>query len=264
MSFESNPAIHAFVVSFQKDICIAQVWVARQETGFELRHADDRRKGAADLSEVAVADLRRFARETEKGAFRPLKSAPDLRTGWRCVVAGQRELEEALSVLYPGAIADWFTEGREGRSATDYRAFTGRQTGMYRLTQKLDDALVGEVVRSVCDKRFCLKRRLWDAPGLEVDSEANKSMIPCLEPCALLLEFSRTTMRMEQIDKIEAQLTRGDVETLAAALRRAQADEPGETREADFSSPDNPRRIQLTLQRVEAMLKANEGDESED
>jgi hypothetical protein len=80
---------------------------------------------------------------------------------------------------------------------TDYRAFTERQTGMYRITTKLSDSDVAGVIRACCAKESCLKRRLWTISGLETDSPETKSIIPCLEPCAMLLESARTAARLK-------------------------------------------------------------------
>jgi hypothetical protein len=69
---------------------------------------------------------------------------------------------------------------------------------MYRITTMLTDAQVGEVIRAVCDKGHCLKRRLWTVPGTPPDEAAAKSLIPCLEPCAVLMESARKALRAAQ------------------------------------------------------------------
>ena len=86
------------------------------------------------------------------------------------------------------------------------------------------------------------------------DSLENKSLIACLEPCALLLECARTTFRMEQKDKLNLSLSPDDARTVEAALQRALDQPADDVREADFSSPDNPRRIELALRKIERAL----------
>ena len=59
-------------------------------------------------------------------------------------------------------------------------------------------AQVAEVIGSVCDMGHCLKRRLWTVTGMPVDAAAAKSIIPCLEPCAVLMESARKALRTSQ------------------------------------------------------------------
>jgi hypothetical protein len=97
--------------------------------------------------------------------------------------------------LYPGAVADWFATQAAQPPVTSYREFTSRQTGMYRITTHLDDAAVAAVIHACCHKDFCLKRRLWTVEGAAPDAADAKSLIPCLEPCAILLEAARKAAR---------------------------------------------------------------------
>ena len=91
-----------------------------------------------------------------------------------------------------------------------------------------------------CHRRFCLKQRLWTVGDLRPDEAKEKSLIPCLEPCAVMLEFARQAMRLEQDDKASVVLSFGESEALRVELKRSlDAPKSGE-READFSSPANP------------------------
>jgi hypothetical protein len=74
---------------------------------------------------------------------------------------------------------------------------------MYRITQMLDDAQAREVIRACCNAGCCLKRRLWTVESLAPDAPAEKSEIPCWEPCAILLESARKAVRVEQAEKRE-------------------------------------------------------------
>jgi hypothetical protein len=153
------------------------------------------------LREIGLSDARELAQFTASGEFRPLKSAPNLQRGWRMVASDDDELDSALGRLYPGAIADWFAAQSSNPPATHYREYTNRQSGMYRITTMLDDAQVTEVIGGVCDRGHCLKRRLWTIEGLSPDAASEKSIIPCLEPCAVLMEAARTAVRSEQREK---------------------------------------------------------------
>ena len=186
-----NPALREFAAQIENEFTLAQVLIRRDGSRYELRHAEDREVAPESLRLIQVDEARSLAQFTAAGEFRPLKSAPSLRRGWRMPLAGGVELEAALSRLYPGALADWRAARTARPPVTNYREFVNRQSGMYRITAKLGDAEAAEVIQRACDKKLCLKRRLWTVAGLEPDPAPEKSVIPCLEPCAVLLESAR-------------------------------------------------------------------------
>lgn len=246
MAVVNNPALAAFCALLKPELVLAQLLLRREAEGFELRHVGDRDAAPNALRAVAVVELRVLANHTAAGEFRPIKAAPNLRAGWRCVAANETELESALNQLYPGAVADWFATQQATPPITHYRNFTARQTGMYRITTMLTDTQAGQMIRACCDKRFCLKRRLWTVPGLASDVADAKSLIPCLEPCAVLMEFARKAVRIEQEEnKPTLTLAPSEVASLLAALDTAVARPPASQREGDLSAADNPRRLQL-------------------
>ena len=102
-----NPAVEKFAAQIRDELVLAQVLITRTERGYELRHLADRDAAPETLRLLALDELRLLAQSTAAGAFRPLKSAPNLRTGWRAT-ADDAELEIALDHLYPGAVTDWF------------------------------------------------------------------------------------------------------------------------------------------------------------
>jgi hypothetical protein len=230
MSAANNPAFEAFLRALRDEMVFCQVVIARSGQGFSLRHVES--AGAA-LRAIAIVDLRALAQFTEEGAFRPLKSAPNLARSWQAEARNAEELWLALNSLYPGAVADWFAAQAAPPPITSYRDFTARQTGMYRITATLADEPARAAIAACCHQDFCLKRRLWTHDGLPPDGVAEKSAIPCLEPCAVLLEFARKVARWEQ-----------GVDPVAAAPM------PGEpAQECDFDAPDNPRRLRFNLEK---------------
>jgi len=246
MAAVNNPALAAFCVAAGSELALAQVRVRRLAEGFELRHVGDQDAGAESLRLVPLNELRVLANHTTAGEFRPIKAAPNLRAGWLCRVSSEAELELALNQLYPGALADWFAAQQPAPPVTHYREFTARQSGMYRITTMLTDPQAAQVIRACCDARLCLKRRLWSVPGLAPDAADTKSLIPCLEPCAVMLEFARKAVRIEQEeDKPTLTLAPSEVASLLAALDAALAHPPAGQREADLSAADNPRRLHL-------------------
>jgi hypothetical protein len=251
-----TPAIKAFVARLGQELAFAQVLIRRNSAGFELRHVRDSKTPVDKLRAVSCADARTLAQFTTDGVFRPLKSAPNLQSGWRIVVPDAAGLEVALNHLYPGALADWLATASGTPPVTHYREFTQRQSGMYRITTFLDDAQAGAMIRACCHESFCLKRRWWSVNGLEPDPADKKSMIPCLEPCALLLEFARTATRIEQEEKRPITATPAELGGMIPALESALSQPVPGLREADFSTDQNPRRIRLHLEKLKARLPA--------
>lgn len=253
-----NPALRAFLDAFPQEVVCVQVLVRRTGTGWELRHTNDRDTAAETLRPIALTELRRLAQYTAAGAFRPLKGAPNLAPGWRCPATSEAELGDALEQLYPGGIADWFAAQQPNQPVTHYREFTARQSGMYRGTAALDDASAARVTRACCAAEFCWKRRLWTVPGLAADAADAKSIVPCLEPCAVMLEFARKTRRIEQEDKLPLTLAPADLDSTIAAIERALAAPDPKLREGDIAAPGNPRRLKRLLEILASVPRATE------
>lgn len=198
MGVIENPALKEFVNHIGSDLVLAQVLIRRRGSGYELRHVEDRNAPEESLRLIAMDEARKLAQYTASGAFRPLKSAPSLQRNWRMSLSGDAELDAALSRLYPGAVADWHAARGTHPPVTNYREFTNRQSGMYRITTKLSNAEAAHVIKNVCGRNHCLKRRLWSLDGLAPDAASDKSIIPCLEPCMILLEAARKAVRTGQ------------------------------------------------------------------
>ncbi len=254
MGDTANPAYQAFAELVVTDVVFGQVRIRSEDSRFVLCHDADSLKNPEQLKAVDPTALRTLSQNTAVGAYRPIKAAPDLIDGWRFVASGANALGEALDRLYPGAIADWFALQSDDPPITHYRQYTNRQTGMYRITTMLDDAQAAGMIRACCDARFCLKRRHWTVDGLAADPPETKSLIPCLEPCAVLLEFARRTVRMNQEPKSNLELSKSELATIAEALESSsESPTPGD-RVADFNSPRNPRRVQLLKERISQAL----------
>src|SRR3954467_4348779 len=67
--------------------------------GYDLRHAAD-----AGRDDLPLADPREVALANEAGEYRPLKTAPDLRRGWRFAASTLQEVRRALDLLYPAML----------------------------------------------------------------------------------------------------------------------------------------------------------------
>ena len=135
------------------------------------------RAGRSDRADAAAAELEMFgdaeaaaeiARYDEAGNFRPLKTAPTLRRGWRLVLQEPTHVRLAIEHLYPGRLAALSALAKGTLSTTTFRDTLARQTGMYRVAAKISDeqsdALIGSFCRS---DGGCLRTILWsrDAAG---------------------------------------------------------------------------------------------------
>ena len=101
-----NPALREFVTRLGDELVVAQVLVSRRGQAFDLRHVEDRAALAGELREVKPDALRTLAQFAANGAFRPLKSAPDLPSGWRAFATNAGELGIALEERDLQAIRD--------------------------------------------------------------------------------------------------------------------------------------------------------------
>jgi hypothetical protein len=255
-----NPALEAFILSIPPEKVWAQVLIQSQAKDFVLRHVADHELPAAQLKALSLPELRKLAMFTASGGFRPLRSSPDLPRGWSFTCKTSEELWRALQELYPGSVPDWFAAQAPAPPVTHYRDFTNRQTGMYRVCQLLTDEQAANVTRAACHPRFCLKQRLWTVEGLPPDPPAAKSAIPCLEPCAILLELARKAARIEQEEKIGVQFSSSELQSFLAATERALENSQAADRTGNISAAANPRRLQLLLEKFKKYVALRRDD----
>jgi hypothetical protein len=192
-----NPWLDYFIGARWDEVVIAQVLVKRMPGGFELRHVNDAVANVGELKAVRPNDVRKIANFNSAGEYRPLKSTPDLPRGWLVRANSPEELEEALTHFYPNALADRSALTQKPPPITNYRPFAERQTGMYRITTYLTDENLAHVIANLCSTK-CLKQRLWTSGEIPTDPPKKKSAVPCLEPCAILLEAARKEVRALQ------------------------------------------------------------------
>src|SRR5438105_6499075 len=192
-----NPWLNDFIAAHWDEIVFAQVLVKRTAGGFELRHINDANTNIGDLKAMRPADARKIANFNSAGEYRALKSTADLPSGWMIRANSPQELEEALNHFYPNSLADRYALKQTPPPITNYRPFTERQTGMYRITTFLSDPDLARVIENLCATK-CLKQRLWTSGAIPIDPPEKKSAIPCLEPCAMLLEAARKKVRSLQ------------------------------------------------------------------
>src|ERR1700736_1494319 len=141
---------------------IGQILVrSRNGGGFLLCHRqDERTEGLQVLS--CRGDAREIARIDDRGNYRPLKTAPNLRRGWRLEVADLSELQGALDHFYPGRLAMLAAWNKNELKTTPLRETLNRQSGRYRVAAKISDEQVDDVVGNFCrSDGGCLRTILW-------------------------------------------------------------------------------------------------------
>ena len=143
-----------------------QILVRKTSTSeFILSHRDEE---AADASQPFrnAEDAIDIAKYDDAGNYRPLKTAPNLRHGWRLELDTLEELQRALDYFYPGRLAI-FAAWKKGRlQTTPLRETLDRQSGMYRVAGKISDSQIDDLVAGFCRADGgCLRTILWKRDG---------------------------------------------------------------------------------------------------
>ncbi|MEI6534496.1 MAG: DR2241 family protein, partial [Verrucomicrobiaceae bacterium] len=186
------------------EFTIGQVRAIRQADGsWLLHHVADRGDDASLNNLSTVTEAREMTLTDEAGNFRALKTAPNLRRGWRLTVCGV-EIDAVLDALYPGAPGLW----RHFKSGTlnpvPLRETLGRQTGMYRFANTICDDDAERMITCECNaKTKCLRRITWkltdsqpltslssDKQPPHDSTEGNPALI-CVEACTHLVSAAR-------------------------------------------------------------------------
>src|SRR5947199_2129235 len=129
--------------------------------GFVLSHRADKTLDELKTSRNAE-DAIEIAKYDDSGNYRPLKTAPNLRHGWRLELDTLEELRCALDYFYPGRLAIFAAWKRDQLQTTPLRETLDRQSGMYRVAAKISDPELDDVVADFCRSNGgCLRTILW-------------------------------------------------------------------------------------------------------
>jgi sirohydrochlorin cobaltochelatase len=155
---ESQQLLQALVA--EKVSRIGQLEIERLEGGFVLSHRDD--TGRSDLREYEIDDAFEIARFDDAGNYRPLKTAPTLRHGWKIFARDLLQVERVIDSTYPGRLAMLQAFKSRKLVTTSLRETLNRQGGMYRVAAKISDEQVNVLVGDFCrSDRGCLRTILW-------------------------------------------------------------------------------------------------------
>ena len=194
--------------------CIGQIAIeSDKEDGFTLRHRDDANRSDLPLLDRAesAAELARF---DDAGNYRPLKTAPTLRHGWKLRLANLPDLRLALDLFYPGRLAAFFSFENNQLVTTPLRETLERQTGMYRVAAQIREDQANELVGQFCrSEGGCLRTILWrrdlagTVPSTRLPPEkfdprhdqtgGDQAVVPllCQEACNLLVAEARKAVQ---------------------------------------------------------------------
>jgi len=190
----------------------------RDDSAFVLLHRDDASLDRLQTYREAK-DAIEIAKYDDAGNYRPLKTAPNLRRGWRLELATVEELRRALDCFYPSRLAVFAAWKSGYLKTTPLRETLDRQSGMYRVAGKISDQQINDLVADFCrSDSGCLRTILWKRdrngaiastklpkekfePGVDQVVARQESSTPaavpllCQEPCNLLIAECRNVVK---------------------------------------------------------------------
>jgi sirohydrochlorin cobaltochelatase len=196
---------------------IGQIAIETGDDGaFILQHRDD--SARADLvASTRADDAAELARFDDAANYRPLKTAPTLRHGWKLCLANLAELRLALDLFYPGRLAAFQAFEQNELRITPLHDTLERQTGMYRIAAQIREEQADELVGRFCrSDGGCLRTILWcrDAAGTVPSTRlppekfdprhdqtgGGERVVPllCQEACNLLVAEARSVVQADR------------------------------------------------------------------
>jgi sirohydrochlorin cobaltochelatase len=198
-----------------------QILIQKTTTGhFVVCHRDDETLDHLQIFR-STEDAIEIAKYDDAENYRPLKTAPNLRHGWRLELETLEQLKRALDYFYPGRLAVFAAWKKGMLQTTPLRETLDRQSGMYRVAAKISDSQIDDLVEDFCRSNGgCLRTILWkrDACGTVASTKLPKekfdpnfdqasaqpgSTIPatvpllCQEACNLLIAECRKMVKGE-------------------------------------------------------------------
>ena len=204
-----------------------QILIQKTNGSFVLSHRDDEVR--TDLQTFRNAeDAIEIAKYDEAGDYRALKTAPDLRHGWRLELDTLEELRRALDYFYPGRLAVFVAWKTGHLQTTQLRETLQRQSGMYRVAAKIADEQINDIVGDFCrSDGGCLRTILWKRdrggtipsaklplekfdpaydqaeaprePGSATPATGGTIPLLCQEPCNLLVAECRKVVKGDSV-----------------------------------------------------------------
>jgi sirohydrochlorin cobaltochelatase len=215
-----DPIERALEAALSDHCYCGQILIRKTNDGFVLCHREDEARNDLQTCRDAGEALE-IAKYDDAGVYRPLKTAPNVRHGWRLTLKTLEELRRALDYFYPGRLAV-FAAWKTGQlRTTNLRDTLDRQSGMYRVAAKISDAQIDDLVADFCrSDGGCLRIILWkrdahgtvsstklpnekfdpshdQAEGVERPGSPTPATVPllCQEACNLLVAECRKVVK---------------------------------------------------------------------
>jgi sirohydrochlorin cobaltochelatase len=194
--------------------CIGEIEIECRDDGtFALSHRDDAARDDLSIDHEPDAAIK-LSRFDDAGMYRPLKTAPTLRHGWKLILKNLTELRLALDLFYPGRLAAIFAFEKSELVTTSFRETLARQSGMYRVAAQISETEADDLIGNFCrSDGGCLRTILWrrdqsgTAPSRKLPPEKSDPrhdqtglgapVIPllCQEACNLLVAEARSVVQ---------------------------------------------------------------------
>jgi sirohydrochlorin cobaltochelatase len=151
----------------------------------------------------SLAGLREIAKFDANKEYRPLKTAPTLKGGWKTSTDSAAEFLKRLDCIYPGVFATWIAYHRGTHHPTPLRDTLDRQTGMYRFAGSITDQMANQIMRDTCSAG-CLRKIAWpisnEAPVSRLKPGMKSIPVICTEACTFAVSEARKLVK-EAYDK---------------------------------------------------------------
>lgn len=186
----------ADLLTRESRLSFGEILLTRSPAGrYTAIHAVDEGKTTGLEPLESVRELREMAKNDAAGEYRPLKTAPGLKTGWTSTTDDPREFLRRLDAIYPGLFATWLAYDRETLAPVALRDTLGRQTGMYRFAGSITDEMAVRLRTELCG-RGCLRQIVWPIdPGNQPDrAPRTGGSLPllCTEACTFAVNLARS------------------------------------------------------------------------
>lgn len=162
---------------------MGQICWKPEGTSWILRHVRDRDVAAEKLKKLkGWSDLEEMVRHDAQGQYRPLRSAPDLVTGWLYEAKDESDFWEALEVIYPGLWGNAQAWQEGNLRVESWEAALAKQTTRMQKKARESADLPNRVIQSQCKMR-CLKIVVWG--GEEAEKKGDPHPMICTGPCGM-------------------------------------------------------------------------------
>ena len=177
------------------ELRFGELYLTRDKSGvFAVRHRDDRKSEDGLVEVENCNDLRELAKFDSEGKYRPLKTAPTLRSGWVTKSDDATEFLAKLDAIYPAVFATWIYYETKEIDPVPLRDTLDRQTGMYKFAGSITNQMANEIMRSTCGKG-CVRLIAWpienDCPVSRLKAAKVTLPVICTEACTFAVSEAR-------------------------------------------------------------------------